>query len=210
MQVIAHKNPMLILALSVACLAALAATSKKPAKQWKPTESVVREYDKFITSGALLTPEGWKRSSSLFNTSDPYPQNGEIVVEDISELMAEDWVKGDHAQVETKWDDLYGRIDSSLRYKSQFPGGAPMTAARLITLVCVPSTAVNTEMSDPRCAGEWKLEGPQRVRSATRLAAIKYVMEMRDKSTDPKIRKNADKTIEILKRLGRHSPACAC
>jgi hypothetical protein len=58
---------------------------------------------------------------------------------------------------------------------------------------------------------DWKLEGPQHERWATLDRAIAYLIEERDKSTDPVIKRNATKTIAILKRLqeGR-GPVCAC
>src|SRR4029077_3460561 len=48
---------------------------------------------------------------------------------------------------------------------------------------------------------EWKIEGPM-VRWTTLEQAIKYVSLMRDKTDDPVIKKNAEKTIATLKRLG--------
>lgn len=215
MKLTAHKfSDVLLVVWAAILLAQPAVTAKQPARQLKPTELVVRRHDKLVADGALLTAEGWKQSSMLWTSSDPYPRNGEIVVEDLSGIIGEDWVRGNRAQVETKWDDLYGSIDSSLRYKSGSPSGGSIMMARLLTLVCVESpqsVAVSAKRSDPRCAGEWKLEGPRRSREATIPRAIKYVTEMRDKSTDPVIRGNANKTIETLKHMGRGcGTASAC
>jgi hypothetical protein len=197
-----------------ALLGLLHGAASQQSKRLKPTELLVRRYDKLVNEGALLTPEGWNKSSSLWTSSDPYPQNGEIVVEHLGGAIGEDWVKDNRAQLETKWEDMYGRIDSTLRYKPEVPGNEPIMMGRMIALVCIDSgrnNTSNTLIADTRCAGEWKLEGPQRSRAASVAAALKYVTEMRDKTADLAIRKNANRTIEILKRLNRgRGAACAC
>jgi hypothetical protein len=49
--------------------------------------------------------------------------------------------------------------------------------------------------------GEWKIEETPQTRAADIPAAIKYVEEMRDRSKDPVIQKNAIRTINSLKHL---------
>ena len=59
--------------------------------------------------------------------------------------------------------------------------------------------------------GEWKIEEPLRNRWATINRAIPYVITMRDKSSDPVIKKNGDETVAILKRLNSQcGSASAC
>lgn len=59
---------------------------------------------------------------------------------------------------------------------------------------------------------EWKIDGPHTVRYATIAQALRYVSEMRDKSNDPIVRRNASQTIEALKRSPRYGcgSASAC
>ena len=45
--------------------------------------------------------------------------------------VGEDWVKGDLAQVETKWMDDLGAIDSSLRYQPP-PGSLHVTMTAFV------------------------------------------------------------------------------
>ena len=172
-------------------------------KSLRPTELLVQQYEKMVAEGSLLTPEGWKQASGLFDSSGPYPKDGEVVVRSAGGSIGEDWVKGDRAQVETKWNDLYGRINSALQYKPADLNGGGIVMVQEFSLVCVgqPSDAGKVEAADLSCAGEWRLAGPQQFRVATIPVAIRYVSEMRDKSSDPMIRKNANRTIAILKNL---------
>jgi hypothetical protein len=92
-----------------------------PKSQKKPTELVIRRYEEFIADGSLLRPEGWKRASELFAESDAYSPSGEIWVVSTGGLVGEDWVKRDRAQAETKWNDSFDTIDSSLGLKPPDP-----------------------------------------------------------------------------------------
>jgi hypothetical protein len=58
------------------------------------------------------------------------------------------------------------------------------------------------EAPDSAGHGDGEIEGPQRVRTATPVV-IRYLTEMRDQLDVPVVRRNADKTIAALKRLGR-------
>jgi hypothetical protein len=194
----AASSAVLAAALFLLLFAADAQVHKKPLK---PTEKVVQQYEKVVAEGFLLTPEGWKHASRLWDSSDPYPKDGEIVVRSAGGSIGEDWVKGNRAQVETKWNDLYGRIDSALRYKPEGPNGEGIAMVQEFPLVCVTQPSLKDEPGSGGCAGEWKIAGPQQSRVATIPVAIRYVSEMRDKSTDPINRKNANRTIAILKRL---------
>jgi hypothetical protein len=196
--------------MAALCFFAAEANAQAPKKPLKPTELVVKQGEDIVAKGLLLTPDGWKQSAKLWSSASPYPQNGEIVVESFSAMIVEDWVKDKRAQVSTKWDDFYGTIDSSLRYKPGLPNHESTMMGQSITLVCIDSKKNDNDRDQSNaanegCAGEWKLEGPLLNRAANIPMAIKYITVMRDKSTDPVVRKNADRTINTLRRL---SPAC--
>jgi len=199
-----------LLGISLSVTGAMAQAANKPLM---PTERLIRRYEKLIAAGELLTPAGWKRASKLFEQSGDYPQNGEIQVVSTGGLVGEDWIHGDRAQVETKWNDDYGTIDSALRFKPPLPSGSVMMG-QIFSLVFVrppQHDAGKTTVASSSTAGEWEFEGSPRARSATIPAAVKYVEKMRDQSNDPAIRKNASRTLAALKRLMRgHSSSCAC
>ena len=166
----------------------------------RPTEQLVKRYERLVDEGALLTPEGWKRACTLFERPTPYPAHSEIQVQSRPGLIGELSRNGNRAQIETKWGDYYGTIDSQMRFKAAEPSG-PIMMGEFVSLVFVPS-------SDPRMrseAGGWKIEGQVHVRSASPAAAIRYLEEVKRQSQNPVILKNASKTLTILKRM---TPGC--
>jgi hypothetical protein len=188
-----------------------AAVGQAPKPPAKPTELVIKRYEKFVADGYLLTPEGWRRASALFDRLDAFQQDSEISVISTGGLIEEEWVKGDHAMVGTKWDDYYGTIDSTLRFKSGAYGPVMMGGEFSLRCISAQANDKTSKPADLNCAGDWKIEGPKHFRSATIPAAIRYVAAMRDKAKDPAIRENADKTIAALKHLRRGcGSASAC
>ena len=191
----------MVLVMSVTAITAIA---QAPHSSGKATERVVRQYEKLIADGALLTPEGWKKTSGIFGRSNPYPENGEVQLTSQAGLIGEVWVRGDRAEVERKWTDFSGSIDSDLRYKPAVP---TIDVVPAIYDYSLEFTNRHVEIEEGGSTSEvmgpwgWKIEGPQSERWATVEKAIIYVRKMRDKSDDPAIKKNANKTIAILKRL---------
>ena len=182
----------------------------------KPTEVVVIKYEQLIREGALLTPKGWNRAGSLFSSSAPYSKDADIILTSTAAQVGEVSVNGDRAEVETKWGDSYGSIDAQLRYKPiEAPRSAPLNSIALNSIAVIGRyhlVLVKAGTSDSAVGNktEWRIEGSQR-RYATLDAAIRYVAMMRDRSSNPVVKKNAEKTLAILRRL-RHGcgRASAC
>jgi hypothetical protein len=200
-----------VLILSVSAVAAVA---QAPQSNGKATERVVRQYERLIADGAFLTPEGWKKASRIFVRSNPYPKDGEVLLTSQAGLIGENWVRGDRAEAERKWTDFRGSIDSSLRYKPAMPTIDIIPAILDYSLVFTNRHVDIEEGGTTRevlGTWEWKIEGPQSERWATVEKAIIYVTEMRDKSDDPTVKRNAKRTIAILKRLEHPcGPGSAC
>jgi hypothetical protein len=172
----------------------------------EPEEAVVKQYAKLRTEGALLSPEGWAQASKLIERPKPYPADSEILLISSPGIIGRDSADGDRARVDTKWGDSCGTIDSHLRYKPMDVAGCIMTA-EVFSLVFVHHPQRKPNGVQTRDTGEWKIEDALQTRAADIPAAIKYLEEMRDKSNDPIIKKNANATISILKRL---APNCEC
>jgi hypothetical protein len=198
-------------------LALITMQAQTPQSNGKPTEEVVIQYEKLVAKGAFLTPEGWKSACKLFAQSQEFPARGEISLMSVGGSLGENWLKDNRAEVETKWTDYFGTIDATLRFHSpkrppQFV--TPTMSAFVFRLVYTNKQreigAKGETIKEVTGPWEWKIEGPM-VRWTTLEQAIKYVSLMRDKTDDPVIKKNAEKTIATLKRLGNAcGDASAC
>lgn len=176
--------------------------AQAPKPGLKPTEAVVKRYERLILRGALLTPEGWKLASEFFTLAEPYPANGDIQVEWTgTRTLGEERNDGSRAQVNTKWNDYYGTIDSNLRFKSDHDVAMPMFEQFTLVLVPQQVNAKDQPKSFGSQQGQWKIEGPLRGRAADPQLAIKYLAKMRDQTTDPTLRKNAQQSIKTLKHF---------
>ncbi len=196
---------MLRATLLVLLAAAITSAQASPSPS-KPTEQVVTQYEKLVSRGALLTPTGWKAASRFFYESHAFPRNGTISLTSSATagMIGEMWVKGDRAEIQTKWTDYYGEIDSSWRYHPpQTDPHVTMTGYdfRMIYTNKHRDISANGSVTETTGPWEWKLEGPQKVRWTTVARAIEYLTRMRDTADDPVIRENAEKTIAALKHL---------
>jgi hypothetical protein len=197
-----------IMLLTAACLKAPGPPGpppKQPIKGKSPTE-VVDEIWRLATQGELLTPDGWRRACGFFSSPTPFPGNKVILV------MSNDWgpafqvgSKNDAAEVDLGYFAL-GNIDSALRYTDT--PSKYMKMALAYHLVPVPSYL---EMMGPdgktvverKPAGyrEWQIQGSPESQWTTVNTAIRYVLEKRDKATDPVIKRNADQSLAILLQM---------
>jgi hypothetical protein len=194
------------------------ATGQTIKSNGKPTENVVVQYEKLVESGAFLTSEGWCRAAKLYAESPMFPAQGEISLMGTGGAVGENWVRNGKAEVETKWTDYYGTIDSALRYRRPNrppPFDVPVTMTGYIFSLVYTNKhreigkngQILREVIGP---WEWKMQEPRMTRWTTVDQAIAYVALMRDKIDDPVIKKNADKTIAALKRLRPCGNASAC
>lgn len=83
----------------------------------KPTEQLIKRYEKLIADGALLSPEGWARACKFFERPSPYPANSEIDVRSAPGIIGEATPNGNRTEIGSKWRDFYGTIDFHLQFK---------------------------------------------------------------------------------------------
>ena len=195
------------------------AQAQTPQTHGKPTEDVVIRYENLVAKGAFLTPEGWKLASKLYDYSGAFPARAEIFLMSVGGSLGENWSKDNRAEVETMWTDYYGSVDSALRYrppKRPPPFNVPVAMTAFVFRLVFTNEhkeidANGESIREITGPWEWKIEQPRIARWATLDRAIEYVALMRDKTDDPIIKKNANKTITILKRLGKAcGTASAC
>jgi hypothetical protein len=169
-------------------------------------EEVLDKYYEMINDGDLLTPDGWKQSANLFVHPSPIAKDDSIfVITGFPLGNGPMSVRGDQAEADQKWVDDLGTIDSALRYHPE-----PNPAFEVEGTIHV-FHLVRTEkywqiladgISEKEVSGppQWRIEGSPTIRWASRAAAIRYVTEMRDKTSDPALKHNADKTLAKLKQ----------
>jgi hypothetical protein len=207
----------LILA-TVLVLEAITVSSQSRTNPAASPKDIVEQFLSMAREGTLLTPDGWDRAAALFyrpgpppsvlGHTIPLPPKGEIYVFDDGFGVEREPVKRTatfDAVDFLVWAKPVGRIDSKLRYSR--PTEAEMRSykpAYLFHLVLTnkywklgPDGKLLEETTGPP---EWRIS-PQLSLWTTVNPAILYVRKMRDKTTDPVIKKNADKTLAILKKL---------
>jgi hypothetical protein len=159
------------------------------------------------TQGELLTQKGWNEASESFFTK-PAPPSGNKIIFIRSNGWPLPWGKtiGNTAEIDIGYGDA-GQIDSSLRYTPPKPTRAIKTGVfyRLVyvrTHWTQRSFHKNGKMEEKEMIGpmEWQIDGSPEQPWTTVNTAIRYVLEVRDKTNNPVIRRNADRTItELLK-----------
>jgi hypothetical protein len=164
-------------------------------------KEVIEEYLKMVEGGALLSSEGWNRVSVLFSAQSPEPKDKVIFLTSKHAGVGEVRVGENRAEVHDAWWDLLGSIDSSLRYTPPPAANARRNIGvyHLILTDKHWEPEPNGEMKEVTGPSHWEIEGPQTWRWTTAQPAIRYVEEMSEKSNDPLVKQNAERTIAILK-----------
>lgn len=190
-------KPWLVLVLAV-----LDTTAQAPQAQGKSPKEVVEQYAHMMADGSLLTAEGWNKANQLFVRPSPPPRDQDILVTSRPGPPDERLVKGNRAEVD-EW-GIYnlGKIDSRLRYKP-----SPKNSDWVVYSYQLILTDKHWEMGadgspirEVTGAWQWKFDATQSLRRATVDAALRYVQQVHDATTDPVIRKNANLTLAVLRR----------
>jgi len=184
------------------------AQAPAPMASGKSPEELIEDLWKKATEGEFLTAEGRNRYSGYFvRTSAPY--EGKVV-----RVVSNRWgllptrTSNTTAQVAVEYTDE-GTIDSELRY-TPAPPSPFFKAAWMFHLALAPTYAVMYKSDGKVITGKeeketglvaWQISDPQGPPFTTTNTAIRYVLEMRKKSSNPAVRRNADETLSKLLRL---------
>ena len=186
-----------------------------------PKEAVERVW-KLATQGDPLTPEGWDKMArgafaypapTLGNKVTPIAPRGDKVIL----VASNEWgvvgcqVKDKKARVAVEYYDA-GSIDAMLRYT---PGKEPPPIGKsemLFTLVFAPghwetykSNGKSLEIAEVKTSPDaWRIESPQGPPWTTVNTAIRYVLEARERTQDPTVKKNAEITLAELLRFHKN------
>jgi hypothetical protein len=210
---LSRGSALTVLLLMLHLLAATAQTQAPQTSSSCPIEGpspaqVVEQIWLWATQGELLKPDGWQRANGYFSKPAPYQNNKLIWVVSNYWGPAEQQssLKVGKAQVFLGFWDL-GKIDSTLNLLP-----APKTdyekMATLYYLVPVPGyigmygpDGKTLLFKKPTGKCGWQIEGEPGTPWTTVNTAIRYVLEARDKTRDPVIKKNADQTLNKLRLL---------
>jgi hypothetical protein len=185
---------------------AISATGQNRKDFWGSPKEVVEEYWNMGIRGELLTPEGWENSSGFFTKANPTLQNNSFDVFSNDYGVGRTEITGSTAEVEMGFINL-GRIDSVLRYSP--PPKTPFYKTALRFRLALTPTYIRmfgpdgkTEIErKPTGESAWKIAETFPRPWTTVNTAIRYVLEMRNKTTDPVIKRNADETLAKLLTL---------
>jgi|ERR1700687_653693 len=162
---------------------------------------------KEATQGELLTQNGWNHASRFFLHHDTFPQNSTL------RIVSNDWgiehssVQNDTAEVVLEYSEA-GTVDASLRYTPP-PKAKFYKSAVVYHLILAPTHwtmfksdgKVITGKEERTGPDEWQIKEPAGMPWITVNTAVRYVLETRERSKDPVIRKNAEETLSRLLKL---------
>ena len=157
-----------------------------------PAETVTQSFVKLDTLGARLTPESRRSAATLFESPDT--DRSTLLVSVIGSHYGFSKLSQDAHDARFYFGyEVLGKLDDSLRF-------TPSRSAVEIRSFKKFRVVVGKKNSNSETI-EWRIVGSQpRGSFITPEAAIRYVTQMRDRTTDGTLKHNADKTIASLKR----------
>jgi len=193
-------------------LSVIAADAQAPTEPQTSPKEVVQQFYKLETEGRWLTPQHWDELQDFLTETGPWLGSGPISVlrsyqigdarKDIGYRSTVDY------QVEVDYFE-WGSIDSFLNFTAArrpqgetYVFGEPVERRTYETLVLTDKFVKRNRSGDEQEIGALRWRMSLREPSAISVdAALQWVTQMRDKSSDPLIKYNADRTIAILKTL---------
>jgi hypothetical protein len=168
--------------------------AEQTAAAQKTAYSVFKEFCKLDNDGGQLTPDGWRKIASLFVHPQPGPPRGGIVtiVDGCALSNAEITDDGKAGIMREVIALCVLHPDTGLLEQGDLPPGGIKQREDF--------SLVQTDAHTPHASPSWKIEGRVPEPSMTVEAAIRYVTELRDKTTNPGIRKNSERALAGLRR----------
>jgi hypothetical protein len=193
--------------IAVVTLSVIGLSAQSPVGSGLSPRDVVDRLWKEATEGELLAPEGWNRTSRFFAQHDAFPENSAVRIVSNSWGLEQSSVSNDTAQVVMEYGEA-GTVDVSLRYTPP-PKTAFYKNANVFHLVLAPTHwtmfksdgKTLTPAEERTGPTEWQIQERIGLPWTTVNTAIRYVLEKREKATDPAIKKNANETIGKLLKL---------
>lgn len=169
------KSLLIVVTVALVAVACVNSSAQEPV-------DVVQRFVRMDVEGKRLSPDGWREADQFFTRRNPPPREKNIVIIAKRYAVSHPRIPGDDAYY-MGYEEI-GRLDSSLHFHR--------TASKV-------ETRLFRKFAVRKYRAEWKIQGSQPTEMyLTPKVAIRYLTEMADKSTDPKIKRNASSSIAIL------------
>jgi hypothetical protein len=201
----AFKN---LVAVLLASVFAGGAAAQSPSNPYEKPLEVVEQFANMTRAGTLMTPDGLSKASLLFTSAKPPVINDHITVVNVQGLDGEEPLK--RSARPDALDFLvaaipHGTVDAKLRYSPPPDDKYHSFESEYIFHIILtdkywrlgPNGSAPTLVTGTK---QWRIDMPYWRWTDVR-GAIRYVTQMRDKTNNPVIKKNADKTLAILAKL---------
>ncbi len=203
----ALKNLFAVLLAWVLTYGAVAA-AQSPSNPYEKALEVVEQFANMTRSGALMTPDGLSKASVLFTSAKPPVIGGHITIVNVQGVDSEEPLKRtmrpdalDFPVATIPMGTLDARLHYSRPPEDKFHSSETDYIFHLILTDKYWRLGQNgsapTLMTGTK---QWRIDMPY-WRWTDVKGAIRYVTEMRDKTNDPVIKKNADETLAILAKF---------
>jgi len=175
-------------------------------------KEVVEKFYKLQAAGAWLGPERWDELHDFLSEVQPWSLPSPVSVLKSYQIGdAKKIVDADGTvryAVDVKYYE-WGSINSFLRFTKAQPTGEPVELGTGGNLLLTDSYALarpSGDQEEKKDTLRWRMRDVMLLNLVNEDAAIRWVSQMRDKSNDPAIKYNAEKTLEILRTLAAGAP----
>jgi hypothetical protein len=200
-----ESDDMKRLVIALIASSVIGATAQSPIGSGLSAKDVVDQFVKMDVEGERLTTEGWHQADALFvKPSEPPHAKVVLVIARryaVSEAT-EKRKKANTAEFYMGYEEV-GRIDTTSLRLAPSNSGSETRSFDKYTVVLGDfnhaSETPNATRQEGNASPEWRIDATQPpTMHLTAAAAMRYVTQMRAKTADAAIQKNADRTIKSL------------
>lgn len=194
----------ILIFVTILTVGAASILAQSPKDGVKLPKEIVQEFWEMEMGGGRLSTDGWNRAAVFFVHTSPPSQDKVVTVTFAGSSVDEAARTGSKSEVYLECTEA-GRIDSMLRFE---PSAHYSLADKMMCKYSLTFTDKHWEYRPNReklreVTGrpEWRItEEPTELRISV-ATAVRYVTEMRSKTKDPALQKNADQTLAELSRF---------
>lgn len=214
-----------VLAMSLFCVGEISARAQGDTLPASPNE-VLKAYRQMDAKGERLTASGWYRASKFFVKPARPPQHKVLAVMDDEMVDATVLTKGNRAEIQVLCSAV-GQVDSLGRFTFVVLPNLIDSSGRPVILPATeamrgPNAPLTRVYDLVRTDTQWEFgpkgDGPHMVKGTPKWrietfefepwvtieVAIRYLGELRERSTSEVVRNNAEKSIVILRGMLDH------